>query len=384
MIFAIHNGTRIFADEHDPQLLRQWSDAGEITCEYDKCRERLIFVDGQVVVKHFRHQPDSDCVYRNIGSGTSLEHLEAQGEILKALRSMGIEAELEHNVSAFDLRQRADVYAEINGKRWVFEVQRTDQSYLDTQKRTQAYKEKGIDYVLWFFRNLPTARYIGKEDAMFLYDMMTHNVRLGIKHDKRVPIKSFLESAILGRVRFTSAKYQYQESSAPSFHKVMVQIQKVREEAGFTPLADGVFEISEGQCHNCGARAYTYKYEPDANYEPFVERLILPLLQDIQEAFNQIMQQKGIFNTANPRFYKAENSFNFAQGCPQCHIGSIRPDMTRYTGSALIKGKNDQSYTENLSYSISQPPRIHDVLVSAPHWCVIQDDGECLCTTFEL
>jgi hypothetical protein len=108
------------------------------------CEGLVVLKKGTKVVHHFAHKPDADCRY---GEGESKAHMEAKYGIHDLLKS-------NPKVSRVELEWKledgciADVYAEIGGERIAIELQHSQQTEVETIRRTGRYRELGVA-VMW-------------------------------------------------------------------------------------------------------------------------------------------------------------------------------------------------------------------------------------------
>ncbi|PNG49949.1 MULTISPECIES: competence protein CoiA family protein [unclassified Variovorax] len=105
------------------------------------CQETLILRQGTVRVAHFAHRSTIACAWT---VGESQAHLQAKQAMADALRNSGYDAEPEVPLGA----QRADVYAERDGERFVVELQHTPIDPKEIERRTRGYVDMGL-HVAW-------------------------------------------------------------------------------------------------------------------------------------------------------------------------------------------------------------------------------------------
>jgi predicted RNA-binding Zn-ribbon protein involved in translation (DUF1610 family) len=105
------------------------------------CQEAVILRQGIVRVAHFAHRSTVTCAWT---AGETQMHLQAKQLITDALRRSGYEAEPEVPLGA----QRADVYAEREGERFVVELQHTAIDPREMERRTRGYVDMGLN-VAW-------------------------------------------------------------------------------------------------------------------------------------------------------------------------------------------------------------------------------------------
>ncbi len=126
----------------------------EYVCPNVKCRRKMIFVNATKRRKHFRHSPNSDCIFRK---GESPQHEEAKAVVLDGARSRGLRAAPELEILAIDGDRRADVVIWApqtdppkldDHRRIAIEVQYSSIDEAQLITRTNAYMSAGVP-VLW-------------------------------------------------------------------------------------------------------------------------------------------------------------------------------------------------------------------------------------------
>lgn len=106
-----------------------------------ECKQSVILKKGEYKVPHFAHKISDGCTY---GEGMTEAHLTAQKEIFTILRGAGYKCEVEYKFKG----RRADVYAEVNEKKIVFEIQHSNISPEEILARNQFYSKEGCS-VIW-------------------------------------------------------------------------------------------------------------------------------------------------------------------------------------------------------------------------------------------
>ncbi len=115
------------------------------TCPF--CSRNVILKKGKVREHHYAHEPDSYCEY---GKGESQIHYKVKREIHQALKD-------HPNCSKCDIERvlkgvRPDVSLVINGYYVALEIQKSDISVEQINRRLQVYSDLGI-YLLWILPN---------------------------------------------------------------------------------------------------------------------------------------------------------------------------------------------------------------------------------------
>jgi competence protein CoiA len=114
------------------------------------CREPLFVKHGSVIVRHFSHYPESDC----LSSGESVEHLIAKRTIAERLeqRRPNTIITLEEAITVNDVKRKrvADVMVTFpNGTKEAHEIQLSPISVDDLKARTRDYESIGIEVFWW-------------------------------------------------------------------------------------------------------------------------------------------------------------------------------------------------------------------------------------------
>lgn len=103
-----------------------------------ECKERLLIKAGLKNTPHFAHYPKSKCTL----SGEGSYHENGKKDIYLWLKEQGYLVELEYYLP--NIKQRADIYLEINGKRIAIEYQCAPISTLEICQRTKGYQSIGV------------------------------------------------------------------------------------------------------------------------------------------------------------------------------------------------------------------------------------------------
>jgi competence protein CoiA len=108
------------------------------------CGAAVVLRTGAIRIAHFAHRPDAGCAF---GARMSLAHLTAQRRLAEALRSRGVEAELEVALPSLAGDRRIDVLAwppERPAARIALEVQASAITPDLIAARTHSYNAEGI------------------------------------------------------------------------------------------------------------------------------------------------------------------------------------------------------------------------------------------------
>jgi competence protein CoiA len=108
------------------------------------CGAAVVLKTGQIRIAHFAHKPDAACAF---GAGMSLAHLTAQRRIAEALRSRGVNAELEAAAPSLAGDRRIDVLAwptERPTARIAIEVQASALTPALIAARSRSYEAEAI------------------------------------------------------------------------------------------------------------------------------------------------------------------------------------------------------------------------------------------------
>ncbi|OKP02592.1 competence protein CoiA [Xenorhabdus eapokensis] len=161
MLTALQNDKIIIA--------RDAQKPGEFICP--ECRQLVILKKGKKVIHHFAHKSPVTCAY---GEGETLAHQEAKLELFDVLMADDTVTEVELEKSFGTVR--ADVYARIDGRRVVFEVQRSSIDIDTLAKRTTEYSQRGIS-ICWLL--LPRDDVYGSRITPKNWEKWIHASNLG-------------------------------------------------------------------------------------------------------------------------------------------------------------------------------------------------------------
>lgn len=170
---------------------------GPFTCPM--CGGIALLKKGRVKIHHFAHKPPTDCAY---GAGESEAHRKAKLEIYEAL--------IKHpDVSKLKLERplgevRPDISFYLKDTPIAIEVQVSTLSLDTIDKRTRAYKKKGIS-LLWASPFDIGIKYVERYSPA-LWEKYLHTLYFG-------KLYYWLEGEILQPVRFDEYKIQVELSS---------------------------------------------------------------------------------------------------------------------------------------------------------------------------
>jgi len=108
------------------------------------CKKDVIFKNGTRKKAHFAHAGEVEYRWQPEGA----EHRLVKECLAKWLRELKVTVEVERRMPAID--RIADVYFEFQGRKYVFEVQKSPMSDLEFDKRIDDYAQIGIT-VIWIF-----------------------------------------------------------------------------------------------------------------------------------------------------------------------------------------------------------------------------------------
>lgn len=125
-------------------------------------------------------------------------HEKTQNAIRDILLSLGYDSKCEYTGAGW----RADVYAEKDGKKFVFEVQLSAQSYKRTEERQALYLRDGIT-ACWLFENDPSKKQKEKESfPVFKINERADKLYVSLKGRKELPLDVFIRDFVEGKIKF--------------------------------------------------------------------------------------------------------------------------------------------------------------------------------------
>ena len=119
----------------------------EYRCPDPECNQVIFIRKGRKRIHHFAHQRDAACAY---GRGETQAHLSAKLLLRDEFRRRGYQADVERVVLSDESDRRADVLVSKpnTDRRMAIEVQHSNLSVLDIERRTKAYMAAGVP-VIW-------------------------------------------------------------------------------------------------------------------------------------------------------------------------------------------------------------------------------------------
>lgn len=106
------------------------------------CNCEVTLKKGRKVTHYFAHKPPVTC---SLAKGETVAHLESKLAFYDHFKSLGLSAEVEYPLSFNDIRSRADVYVKTtNGMPAALEIQHTNISLDEIERRTQNYSKLGV------------------------------------------------------------------------------------------------------------------------------------------------------------------------------------------------------------------------------------------------
>lgn len=96
------------------------------------CHSNVILKSGKKRISHFSHLPGYYCA---INSGETIRHLTIKKEIYEGLKSKGFDVHLEYKIG----NRRSDVYLTKDNKKYVIEIQKSNISIEEIQRRIIDY-----------------------------------------------------------------------------------------------------------------------------------------------------------------------------------------------------------------------------------------------------
>ena len=143
-------------------------------------------------LRHFYHEKNAECPYQN--KGETEEHRNIKYAIFQICEKLGWTSEIERKSGNWI----ADVYAEKENNRVVFEVQLSPQTFDVTKSRTKTYKNEGIR-CYWLFGKLPNTINGSSNIQMFEIRVNDGEPRCNINGDI-IDLSTFVEKALLNQI----------------------------------------------------------------------------------------------------------------------------------------------------------------------------------------
>ena len=125
-------------------------------------------------------------------------HSRIQNEIRDILLSLGYNSECEHRGNGWV----ADVFAERDNTKFVFEVQLSPQSYKRTEERQAMYLKEGI-ISCWLFEKDPSRKKQERQDLpVFRVFERDNRIFVSLKGRKELSLEIFIRDFVSGRIKF--------------------------------------------------------------------------------------------------------------------------------------------------------------------------------------
>ncbi|MCD8508552.1 MAG: hypothetical protein LRY73_00645 [Bacillus sp. (in: Bacteria)] len=105
-----------------------------------ECKERVIMKLGTEQTWHFSHKPNSTCFFHK---GETDDHRKGKEQIIQWLKRHGLDPKVEIYIK--EIRRRPDILVEIQGREYVFEIQRAAIPYTDFERRSEDYAQLNIE-----------------------------------------------------------------------------------------------------------------------------------------------------------------------------------------------------------------------------------------------
>lgn len=118
------------------------SDKG-FTYRCPECKREVILKKGRKVIDHFAHKAPVSCSY---AAGETQAHLNAKQDFYDHLKTLKLDVYVEYPLSLGNIKSRADVYVSNTQKGMpaALEIQHTNISLQEIERRTQNYQQLGI------------------------------------------------------------------------------------------------------------------------------------------------------------------------------------------------------------------------------------------------
>lgn len=125
-------------------------------------------------------------------------HIRIQNEIRDILLALGFNSECEYRRNGWI----ADVYAERDEAKFVFEVQLSPQTYKRTEERQAMYHKEGI-ISCWLFEKDPSKKRQERQDLpVFRVFERDNHIFVSLKGRKELPLDIFIHGFVSGRIKF--------------------------------------------------------------------------------------------------------------------------------------------------------------------------------------
>lgn len=144
MISCIVGKTEITSLSYEDKVLREWSNKHKLICPV--CGEELKYYNGEKLIAHFKHLPNSNCIGESYSEKDTNEHNKGKYELFNWLSKQNNISDVKLEYWIPETKQRADIYFEYDNKKYAVEYQCTSSTQI--KERTNLYNLNGIN-VIW-------------------------------------------------------------------------------------------------------------------------------------------------------------------------------------------------------------------------------------------
>ena len=144
MLSCIVGKTEVTSFKCEDKELRKWSSEHKLKCPV--CGEELKYYNGEHMVAHFKHLPNSECSGNEYAEKDTQEHNKGKIALYDWLSNQEGVEDLKIEKWIPETKQRADIYFKYKNKEYVIEYQCTNSTNI--KERTQLYELNDIN-VIW-------------------------------------------------------------------------------------------------------------------------------------------------------------------------------------------------------------------------------------------
>lgn len=124
-------------------------------------------------------------------------HEQAQKEVADICSKMNLPVQTEYKLNDW----RADVFTIVNGKKFVFEIQISPQSFVRTKERQSKYIRDGIT-ACWLFEKFPKMEKETESIPIFLLSNEDNGISVSLKNRKKLSLSVFIRDFLTGKIKF--------------------------------------------------------------------------------------------------------------------------------------------------------------------------------------
>lgn len=272
-------------------------------------------------------------------------HNRIQNEIRDTLLSLGFDSKCEYRGKGW----RADVYAEREGVKFVFEVQLSPQTYRKTEERQALYLRDGIT-ACWLFENDPSKKRNEKEDLP-VFKVYVHDdiLYVSLKGRKELSLDDFIRDFVNGKIKFCST---------------------------LKPLPQIEVNFIEYPCYRCGAINHIYFLSPFKSACNVVihKREVWEMWSNNKFAFDKRIIEKVNEYVGRPdkkyinlatiknRYSNMAEASYLSFGCKECD--AIFGDF--YVSDTIMECYYGDGVIDKFSF---ETDATKDFVQDIPHWC---------------